>query len=125
MARPPAFQLIQHINYHKSAAEIRRQTYTHIKPATCSSTVSMHMAKSTIVSVFKVFSAYKSSGPMYRSNLWNRVEEAGVDLGGGGGDHKYIYIYTYIYMYTLFIRLCLYIYMYICVSHVVMYHLSI
>ena len=79
---PPAFQLIQRINYHKSAVGIRRQIYTHIKPATCSSTVCVRMAKITIVSVFTALSAYMSSGPMSRSNRWKGVEEADVDLGG-------------------------------------------
>ena len=51
----------------------------------------MHMAKSTIVSLFTVFSAYISSVQCREATSGNRVEEAGVDLGGGG-DHIYIYI---------------------------------
>ena len=56
----------------------------------------MHMAKGTIVSLFTMFSAYISSVQCREATSGNRVEEAGVDLGGGGGDHIYIYIYVYI-----------------------------
>ena len=65
----------------------------------------MHMAKGTIVSLFTVFSAYISSVQCREATSGNRVEEAGVDLGGGGGVTIYIYIYTYILIY-------LYIYIY-------------
>ena len=58
----------------------------------------MHMAKGTIVSLFTVFSAYISSVQCREATSGNRVEEAGVDLGGGG-DHIHIYIYTYIHIY--------------------------
>ena len=52
----------------------------------------MHMAKGTIVSLFTVSSAYTSSAQCREATSGNRVEEAGVDLGGGGGgDHKYIW----------------------------------
>ena len=43
----------------------------------------MHMAKRTIVSLFTVFSAYISSVQCREATSGNRVEEAGVDLGGG------------------------------------------
>ena len=49
----------------------------------------MHMAKRTIVSLFTVFSAYISSAQCREATSGNRVEEAGVDLGGGG-DHIYV-----------------------------------
>ena len=55
----------------------------------------MHMAKGTIVSLFTVFSAYISSVQCREATSGNRVEEAGVDLGGGG-DHIYIYIYAHL-----------------------------
>ena len=42
----------------------------------------MHMAKGTIVSLFTVFSAYISSVQCREATSGNRVEEAGVDLGG-------------------------------------------
>ena len=52
----------------------------------------MHMAKGTIVSLFTVFSAYISSVQCREATSGNRVEEAGVDLGGG----VTIYINMYI-----------------------------
>ena len=51
----------------------------------------MHMAKGTIVSLFTVFSAYISSVQCREATSGNRVEEAGVDLGGG--DHICIYMH--------------------------------
>ena len=56
----------------------------------------MHMAKGTIVSLFTMFSAYISSVQCREATSGNRVEEAGVDLGGGGGGVT-IYIYICIY----------------------------
>ena len=56
----------------------------------------MHMAKGTIVSLFTMFSAYISSVQCREATSGNRVEEAGVDLGGGGGGGDHIYIYMYI-----------------------------
>ena len=53
----------------------------------------MHMAKGTIVSLFTVFSAYIGSVQCREATSENRVEEAGVGLGGGG-DHIYTYIHT-------------------------------
>ena len=64
----------------------------------------MHMAKGTIVALFTVFSAYISSVQCREATSGNRVEEAGVHLGGGGGagvtKYKYVYIYIYAYTYT-------------------------
>ena len=55
----------------------------------------MHMAKGTIVSLFTVFSAYISSVQCREATSGNRVEEAGVDLGGGVTIYVYIYAYRY------------------------------
>ena len=57
----------------------------------------MHMAKGTIVSLFTVFSAYISSVQCREATSGNRVEEAGVDLGGVT---IYIYICVYIGRYV-------------------------
>ena len=55
----------------------------------------MHMVKGTIVSLFTVFSAYISSVQCREATSGNRVEEAGVDLGGGGGPYIYINTHTH------------------------------